>query len=333
MDRQAYVQLSASTRVYEKWLLSKETFGRLLEAPTMEEFQQILGEVGYGDFVDKLNHRDDMDDFLDHKIEVLFQDSYRRSPDPEVAEIFGAKYIFHNLKTVVKSYVTGQDLDSLFFDLPNADYKAMMEELKNRGSLDRLVPFSEEVNLGVEIFEKRQNAQKLDMYMDQLQYDFMLEKALALDSDLIVDFVKDHIDLQNLFMIFRALRQRGSIDFLEDYLIDGGFIPTDLLIENGSMGQRELWDAIRRYPAGKTYHRKEVELSLERELALLRKATADFLEELIKKGSAMTYGPEVVFSYLLRKEEEISKLRTITIGKMNGMTPEEIHERTGEFFA
>ena len=64
-----------------------------------------------------------------------------------------------------------------------------------------------------------------------------------------------------------------------------------------------------------------------------REGAENFLDKIAIKGKYVTYGPEVLFSYMLRKEREIQIIRTIAVGKLNGLSPEDIKKRTGELIA
>ncbi|MDO5037178.1 MAG: V-type ATPase subunit [Tissierellia bacterium] len=330
MDQEKYIQSSTMTRVYEKKLLSDQSFDRLLEAPHLNEFSRILSETVYADLVQVMDSRKKIDQALDQELVKTYRDFYKLTWDEEAVEIPASKYIFHNFKVILKSQLIEEDFMGLIIPIGEYDYEAIYADIQENFVSQKAGDFTRMLNQGLEEYRKSKDPQKLDMQMDKLQYEYMLSLAKELDSKLILDYVKTLIDVQNINMTLRGKRQNHRVNCVEGFMIEGGNISADSLRRAYFDSMENIIDGLKR--SLMYSHLKEaLEKSLaDGKLIYFKEVTSAFLNNISNRGSLYPFGPEVMFAYLLKKEREVQKLRTILIGKMNGLSGEEIKERTGE---
>ncbi len=333
MNREEYIQTSATTRVYEKYLLDKTTIDRLIDSTNYDEFKRILAETSYADLANSIKSRDELDEGLDEEANQMYRDYYKMTKDTELVEILTAKYTFHNLKTLLKNRILDEDLMHLILRVNDYDYEGMYAEIMEYGKVGKDRPFSEYINAALNEYNESQDPQRLDMQMDMFQYEYMLELAEKTNSPIIVEYVKNLIDVQNINMTLRAKRQNHRINCVADFLIRGGNIPKDIYT---TYYFEDIDEIIKEFKSYNVYNSLKEALDLyEKDNRLLhfRQTTDFYLDNISIRGKRVTYGPEVLFSYMLRKEREIRILRTILIGKINDLTPDEIRERAGELVA
>lgn len=333
MDREKYIQTSVTTRVYEKYLLDKQTINRLIDSQSLEEFSRVLAETSYSGIVDLIGSRKEFDRALDIKLADMYKKYYKLTNDPEVVEILASKYIFHNLKTVLKSYITKEDLTHLLIPITKYDYAGLYKDLKDNGRTTKQWLFKEAIDRALNEYEESKDPQRLDMTMDTTQNEYMVALAEKLDAPLITEHVRNYIDVQNINMTIRGKRQNHRVNCVADFIIRGGNIPHDLYAGYYFLSIEELVEKLTRYDIYPSL-KEGIELTLKDDRLLhIREATVNYLDKLALRGKTVTYGPEVLFSYMLRKEREVQLIRTIVIGKINNLSPEEIRQRTGELIA
>lgn len=333
MNRDEYIQSSATTRIYEKRLLGKDILNRLIDAEDMDEMERILSETVYSDALSRLPDGAPLDEFLSGELINMFNSMYKSVKDRELVEILAAEYIFHNLKTIMKGNILKENLDHLLFDIGDYDYNSMKLELETEGRLSPDKPFAGYVNRALDTYEETDDSQKLDMSMDRGMFKYMKSLADEMNIPIISEYITDMIDLQNLKMMGRGYRQNHRINCVEQFMIGGGNIPMEFFTDNYFENLEVTVSKLKRYSI---YHTMEDGLNRMKEDDKLRHfndATNFYLNNLAKEGKRVTYGPEVLFSYMLAKANEIKVLRIIIIGKRNGLSPKEIRERLSDLVA
>lgn len=333
MNREDYIQASTTTRVYEKGLLDKVTFNRLLDSDNFEDFKRILAETKYSDAVNVIESRREFDKALDQNLVEMFKEFYKASKDPEVVEILASEYIFHNIKTVIKSHILKEDLTDLLMRITDYNYRGLYQELEESGRASKNMYFHEYINTALDEYEESKDPQRLDMTMDRLQNEYMLCLANRVGSPYIIEYVKNLIDAQNINMTLRGKRQNHRINCVYDFLIEGGNIPRDIYIKYYFEDMDKIIDELKKYDIYPTLLNSLDKWKEDDKLLHFREGAENFLDKIAIKGKYVTYGPEVLFSYMLRKEREIQIIRTIAVGKLNGLSPEDIKKRTGELIA
>ena len=333
MNREDYIQTSVSTRVYEKGLLDLTTINRLIDASSLEDFQRILSETSYSDVVKDLETRSEFDHALDVKLADMYKEYYKITKDPEVVEILASKYIFHNLKTVLKSYILKEDLTHLIIPITDYDYRGLYEDLLENNIATKEWKFKDSINKALAEYEDSNDPQRLDMTMDTDQNEYMIKLAEHLDSPLITEHIRNFIDVQNVNMTLRGKRQNHRINCVADFIIRGGNIPPDFYYQYYFKDTEELVEELKKFDIYNSLKLGLDKTLKDNRLLHIREATVNFLDKLAIKGKNITYGPEVLFSFMLRKEREVQLVRTIVIGKINELSPEDIRERTGELIA
>ena len=333
MNRDNYIQSSATTRIYEKRLLGKDVLNRLIDSDDMDDIERILSETVYADSLAKLPEGAPLDEFLSGQLIDMFNSMYKSVKDKELVEILAAEYIFHNLKTIMKGNIMNEDFDHLLFNIGEYDIQSMKVDLETEGRLNPDQPFAEYVNRALDIYEETDDPQKLDMSMDQAMFKYIMELADKMNIQLITDYTKDMIDLQNLKMMGRGYRQNHRINCVEEFMIDGGNIPIDFYTDNYFEELGATIDKLKKYRIYGTMEDGLTRMKSDNKLRNFNDATNLYLNTLAKEGQRVTYGPEVLFSYMLAKANEIKVLRIIIIGKRNGLSPKEIRERLSDLVA
>lgn len=333
MIREDYVQSSATTRVYEKNLIDRATFNRLIDSSDLEEFKRILGETVYSDVVNLIDSRSEFDAILDKELVDMYKGYYKMARDKILVEILASEYIFHNIKVVLKSYILGEDLTNLIIQITDYNYQAIYRELLENGRVNSKTPFSEYINIALDDYENTKDPQRSDMNIDRFQNEYMLSLAEKVNSPFIIEYVKSLIDAQNINMTFRGKRQNHRINCVYDFIIEGGNIPRDVFINNYFDDIEEIVKEMKNYEIYPSIAKALERYKEDGKLLNFRESAETYLDKIAVEGKKYTYGPEVLFSYMLRKEREVQMIRTIAVGKTNGLSPQAIRERTGELIA
>lgn len=333
MNREDYIQNSATVRVYEKRLIDIQTFNKLIDSENLEDFKRVLAETSYADLADLVGQRTKFDKALNDRLSTMYKEFFKMAKDREVVEILASKYIFHNLKVIIKSYLLGQDLTDLLIPISDYNYLELLEDLKENGRATKDYKFKAAINAALDEYEKSKDPQRLDMTLDTWHSEYASELSEKLGSDYIKFMVRNRIDSQNINMTVRGKKQNHRVNCVADFMIKGGNIPADLYAKYYYENTEDLIEVFKPYDIYK-YLDQGLKATMEDgKLLHIRQKVFEYIDENTLKGLKITYGPEVLYSYMLRKEREVQMIRTIAVGKINQTTPEQIRERTGELIA
>src|SRR5699024_742795 len=119
---------------------------------------------------------------------------------------------------------------------------------------------------------------------------------------------------------------------LDMALIEGGNI--DLKEFDGLLNEdlAQYKESFSRYKINKYVERAFEKNNPSDAMLDLEKSIDDYQMDTVKVAKTVTYGPEVIFAYIVSKETEIKNLRIILISKLNSLSRDFIKERLRESY-
>lgn len=328
MDRNEFVQPSVTTRIFEKSLLTKSDFERLIETTDIEDAIRALQETTYKEEISKLSAAQNYEEALDNMLLDFYKKMYEMTREDSVVDLLALKYYYHNLKVVLKEYVLGEDLEYLYYKLENFP----RDEIKKSIDTGASVEYSDVVREAMEEYEKEKNPQDIDIFIDKKYFEHLKKIAKESKVELFDKYVRNLIDFTNIATVLRCKRQDRTIDFLKKVLVEGGSIEVGELENIFGLEVDENSSIFRRTEFYK-YLKKGIEEYKQRgTMSELERQKDNYFMELVKDVKKVTYGPEVLFAYLYARETEIKNIRIILISKLNLTEANSIHERLRETY-
>lgn len=253
------------------------------------------------------------------------------------------KYIFHNLKVLVKELIQEKDYSSLYLEMGDVDLayikKNLIKEDRKSDFFDKVASLSsdKEDDLGkdprdlyldyaqkaLSTYEETKNPQDIDISLDKSYYEKLLLDAKALDLDTLIDFTRETIDLINLKSLLRVKSQGEDMETLEKTLIEGGFIEPIKFKEYFSYEINQLIGSLSNAKIG-NYVKDSLndDLNLDDNILALEKAIDSHMTDYTRDSKMITFGPEVLMNYVISKETEIKNLRILLVSKLNKLDKE-----------
>ncbi len=326
--KESYLCLSAMLRARENKLLNEDKVQRMLDAATFGEAAKLLVDCGYED-MSAMDSGEINTALNQHRSAILYElDGL--VPEEGIVELFRMKYDYHNAKTIIKAEAMGQEPERLMSDAgrikPAALLEAFMEEHYS------ILPGE----LGAAMAEARAvlvrtgNPQLADTRLDQAYFDELSAGAKKLNNAYLADYVRVLIDSTNLKIAVRTLRVGRSSDAMADVLIRGGSVDTDRIV---AAGDGESIAAL--FAHGKL----EKAAALASDVIKGGSLTAFELEcdnavtAYLKGAKLMSYGMECVVAYIAAVESEITAVRMILNGFLDGIAPARTKERLRDMYA
>lgn len=328
MDRNEFVQPSVTTRIFEKSLLTKSDFERLIETVDIEDTIRALQETTYKEEISKLSAAQNYEEALDNMLLDFYKKMYEMTREDSVVDLLALKYYYHNLKVVLKEYVLGEDLEYLYYKLENFP----RDEIKKSIDTGASVEYSDVVREAIEEYEKEKNPQDIDIFIDKKYFEHLKKIAKESKVELFDKYVRNLIDFTNIATVLRCKRQDRTIDFLKKVLVEGGSIEVGELENIFGLEVDENSSIFRRTEFYKYLKKGIEEYKQTGTMSELERQKDNYFMELVKDVKKVTYGPEVLFAYLYARETEIKNIRIILISKLNLTDANSIHERLRETY-
>ena len=335
MDSTLFAQSSSWIRVLETKLLNENELERMVLAKDARDAYKILNETDYSSHIGDIEKIESFQEVINSGLKDTKELISRITPENWVFNILWFRYDFHNLKVLLKAKYSGKDFDEIENFL--LKFGAIPTE-----KLRRLIFGNEDVTLGLEPkyeeyikesialakvdYEKDEDPQMIDIVLDKRLCKIMNEIALRSENGFLIKLTKKYIDLKNIELFIRLkIQKRG-----EDLLLKG-------FINRGYLEKYRFVDAFRKDVADFAESMKHTDYSDiireaikgyedEKSFVKLDKLTYDHLTDYIQQAKRIAIGPEPVFAYFWAKKNNALVIRSIMVGKLNNIAPEDIRK-------
>lgn len=314
-----YLYATMRVRANEKNLLTPQKIERMIDAKTPDEAAKILAESGYGDI--SARSFSDIERALRRQRDETMELIAEICENTYIAEVFALKYDFHNIKTVIKAQLSGQEPERLMSDSGTVP----RDELLRAFGTDDMSGLPEQMaratKLARETLSHTGDPQLSDFVLDGSCFEMMSDAAKASGSEFLQGYVRLLADTANLRSAVRVSRQDRGADVLRSCLVPGGNISEDVFMtydfEHGFSGTELEAAAAFGYEAAKGIKGM---LEFERELdnALIR---------YMKSAKYVAFDERPIIAYIAAKEAEAMTVRIIMAGKLENISPDEIRSR------
>lgn len=332
MQKEAYIQASTRVRMAEKNLLTQEQLFRMAEADSLESLNRLLSETSYQQAVQQLDKPEEYERMLSEELKNTYAFLYEISPDPRLVDLFSYRYVYHNMKVLAKEIIMEKEMQNLYIplgDLPVDELKKGAEA----GTLNRIAPYGEELAAILKEYEEHKEASRIDVLADQYFAKRLLATADALDLPIAEKYAKDTVDLYNVMILLRAKNLELSAEDFQRVALAGGNLYTPDVMNHYYDNQDQLIGRLNSMPIGQSLQEGLSRFEQSKRLSSFEKTGEDHLLELAKATKLVSYGPEVLVSYLIAKENEIKNLRILYVSVRNGIPREKIKERLRNTYA
>ncbi|KPJ69916.1 hypothetical protein AMJ44_01820 [candidate division WOR-1 bacterium DG_54_3] len=211
------------------------------------------------------------------------------------------------------------------------DFPEEMTKINNSVELDGFLEREKEeiLRLVAEIFLEKSI---LDIFLIEEMPARALEISKKLNYSFIRDYLKHRIDLANLKILGRLKYLRASREKLEKFILKGGFLDEQILVQNFEATFSDIGDKIQASPYAELWNRSIDSLKQEETFVELERGIEDFLMAYLRKAKYIVFGPEPIFAYGLAKRRELNLIRILGIGKLNHIPTLLLKKRISETY-
>lgn len=268
---------------------------------------KILRDKGYG-------KKDSTDlGILEDEMKKIWRESENVLPDPSLLDILKCKNDFHNIKTILKAFISNMPWENLVLTPALIDPGEIYSAI-SKNNFSELPDFFKNVGEDAyRIITREHDGQKAEIYIDKMAFSYL--KSLAKGNFFLTEWVDKNIIYINILIAMRSFKN-GSKSTKD------AFLETDkinlLKLEQASINGdfKEIVSKIGYETEGEKIDISDFEKWCE------KKKT-----EFFSQYKNQFFGIEPILAFILSKEEEIKKLRIILSCLKNNIPTEIIRER------
>ncbi|MDK6804659.1 V-type ATPase subunit [Aerococcus sp. UMB1112A] len=326
MENTAYAGLNVSVRVQETSLLQASDYNAMLQATSLSEALNVLRKTDYN-LPEDIEETRDFDAFLMADLRRAYNDLYASTPDPRVVDFYALRYEYHNLKVLFKEWYAERDFSDIYLPIGRHSIESLRRAVRTgdgEGFDQSMIQGIRDVR---ENFENYHSYDAISIILDSAYLDNMRELADEIDDPGVDRLADMTIDFANLSMLVRAIQQGRSKGFMRAVLSDKGTLDSDEIINYAvSHNHAAIAQAYKSLIYGGNLANALHEDGSTSVVELEGRIEETEAEEM-KLAQLEAFGPLPALAYLYFKENEITNIRLILVGKANDLDEQAIKER------
>lgn len=337
-----YGYSNARVKAMEAKLVRRDT---LVEIMKLEDINTILAKLLQTDYKSRIEEFGDMakrvdivDFALNKSLAVDVEKLVKITPKaqrPIMASLVGMWDIY-NIKLILYAKSNNRDFGYLSKYLVETSrfgkvfVKELLEEQSIESTASRLTKlrsYNDELKAGMAAYKRTGNITEANAAIDKVFYEKLggTIKELERISHETAHLVKLDIDMINVLTLLRAKRYSMLSSKVEELLISNGITSADRLLKiyDGSKDMHEIVGKVKsfdlkrmleRYESDKVKHMLMFEIGMRNQV--FKKALS------LMRHSVLSFS--VLLGYFYLKEIEVFTLRISVMGRMHGLTSDEI---------
>jgi len=322
-----YAYAVGKIRAREVRLLDFPKLLSILEAENVEQALKGLSDTDYAEGLALIKGEEDFDSHLSRQMGSVYELISELTQDPELTDLFLLRNDFHNIKVAFKKKC-GAPVEQAYYLAPSIVNQQELVEAVETGNSARLPPLLAEAVQKIErIFSSEKNIQLIDTTLDEVYLSHCLQVSRQAKCEFLEKLFSIQIDLNNIRTFLRLKEIAKGRDYLEKCLISGGVLERDHFLEWFEGPLESFVDSLRFKDYYEIVNRGVENWKRSESFSLLEKLFDDYLLNFVKEAKYISLGIEPLIGYLVAKEMEVKNLRTVIVGKFNGLSLEIIKER------
>ncbi|MCK4544032.1 V-type ATPase subunit [candidate division WOR-3 bacterium] len=328
-DNSEYAYETGVIRALETRLLDQTHYSRMIEAKRFQDAFLILHDTTYGK---NIKENKDYDEVLEDEFKNVIKFFETSCKDEYVKEYYKSRFDIHNLKMFIKSKISNNKLkNNMLSEYGMHSYEIYLLSMEN-DNLDNITePYKSFAENALGFYNNNKDVELLDIYIDNLYFAWRSELINKSNNNYLINLDKEEITLINIRTFARLLYFK-NIKNADEAILNNGFIDKDIFLLNKSENLNHIYSYFNNTPYEKIVKNGYSYLVKNNSFSHLEKLCENRLVQIAKSTKSGIFGVEIVFAYLIAKENEVKRLRIILSGKKNNVAKEVIKERLPEMY-
>ena len=322
-----YNQINTVVRIEESNLLTSDQIKKMLNSKDLKGAIDVLKNTKYELFINEPDFFQEFDYYLRKEQQRVFKKLYELAPEKEVIDIYTMRYTYHNMKLITKANYSNQNLDRYYINDGQYSLVTIKSAVKNCVSTSVSGLLIESIQEVKAYLEEYQDARGIDVIYDRYYLKNQRQLAEKLNYPELLKEVLTFIDLTNISIVFRSMKQKRSESFLLTVLSSSGTIEKEKLANFSNKTTQEFVSFLITSDYGELISSLINKETGNIDLLMLAKEKDDFLTRMYNVSSTKAFGPLPLLSLLNAKDIEIKNIQLILSGKKNNFSEIAIKER------
>lgn len=316
-----YTYAVARIRSKELSLLSGHDIDSLLSLPDYKSCLRALSDKGWS-FPDN----SDISQVLSIQTEQLWELMDELVRDDNSFDIFRIRNDYHNLKVAVKAVTRGVSPETMLLKHSVYSPQQIVSALESRDYSQLPDVLQEPAKQAMASLLQTGDGQLCDIIIDHAALEHISKLGEESDNNFIRQYAQLTVGSANIKTAVRSAKTSKSGDFLKMALCQCDCLNVDALALAAVKGIDEICECLSgtMFTAAVPY--------LKTSVAAFEKWSDNYLNSLMQeqKWDPFTIGP--LAAYILGKEKEITAVRLVLSGKLNGLSESVIKERLRDMY-
>jgi len=322
VEDERYAYSVGRVRALENYLLDRQKFERMIDAPNIEELTRQLSDTTYGRHFSEISMPYGYEDMLKRERWDIYRTVEELLVDKEIYKRIVSVFDFYNIKVEIKGKILETDVEYLFIPFGTIPISELKEIFQNE-NYERLPEvFQSAVNVGIEAYYEKKDPQHLSFTIDKIMYNYLVNT----DYPFLSIYFRMKVDIINIWTLFRLKFTNRGEGLLQSFL-NGGYIPSHEVVRIFPENIETIAGFYSKTPYQDVVNEGIAGFNQGNSFFQLEKSGEKFLNDFLKTSKYISLGSEPVIAYLFFKENEIKNLRMLFVGKINKMDTGIIKER------
>ena len=341
-DARLYGYANARVKAMESKLVSRGALDEILKTSSIPSVLARLLQTDYKDYIEEfgdVSQRAELVDLaLNKSLVVNIEKLVRISPKKSagIIERMVGVWDIYNIKLILYTKLMNKDFDYLsryLIETKDFDEPFVKEALAEQdfyataSRLMRIRSYRDEIRAAVDAYKKTQNITEVNAAIDKVFFSELGDVITALKkmSPNAAKLVKMDIEMRNILTLLRAKRANVKPSEIASLMITNGMTQPAQLVKmyEGSSDLKELAGSVKSFDLKQAMGKYQAEKSKQMLLFEISMRNSMFKKAIsLLHNTVLSFG--VIVGYFYLKEIEVFTLRIYIMGKMHGLTNEEI---------
>lgn len=332
-DNTKYAYAIGRIRVLETRLLSQAGIDRMLGAKDAKEAFKILHDLDYASHSTDIDDVKDFEQVLNIGLREVKELLDGMAPYPEVMAVLWLRYDIHNIKTLLRAKyqeLSEEAIESNVIPLGSISHNLIQKYIFEGEYKDKIPQELQDIiDQATALCEEHDDMKLTDNFLDH-QYFAHVQKIIKRSKNsFLKTFLALHIDAWNIHTALRI--KHLELEAPEDIFQLEGSIPKTvfeqyLAQDDAKQADSFLLENISSTPYYEAVRKGLEHLSDEYSFSQLEIELENMLIKHMQEAKRITFGPEPLIAYFWAKKNNAHIIRSILIGKLNGIETPQIKQ-------
>lgn len=331
MTYKSYPFASASLKVKETRLITKEKLLRIAESKTIAEAYKSLAETGYG-----LGEVcvDDFERLIKRELKSAYEYAAKIAPDENAFALYLLKTDYHNIKVLLKLLLKKEPLSSAALKENGTIAIDVLKTAVTDKKYDSLPPELKQALLALDRqFSVKEDVSLIGIYLDSAYARQARRIVKSVKDGFVKEYMSAFADFTNVISFIRLRLLEMGKEMLKKVFIPGGELKEKDFLDVYDVGLDSVSHYFARGGLQRPMNAAFEEFKKTGSLYAFEKARDDTLTGIIKKRKNEVFTIAPTIAYILAKEREADNIRLVMTAQHNQKDADFVTGRIKEMYS